>query len=85
MDSCSLAAQLVVVVVVDFCSPVALPFSQQASPPPAELVDCSVVVVVVGLVCCQRSASTPASTLILKTIKLGKDSNGFKRVEMTST
>ena len=90
VGSCLLAAQLVVVVVVDFCSPVALPFFQQASPPPAELVDCSVVVVVVvvvvvGLVCCQRSASTPASTLILKTIKLGKDSNGFKRVEMTLT
>ena len=81
MDSCSLAAQLVVVV-VDSCSPVALPFCQQASPPPAELVDCSVVVVVVVvvvvavvvvLVYYQRFVSTPASTLILKMIRFGRN------------
>ena len=80
MDSCSLAAQLVVVVVVDSCSPVALPFCQQASPPPAELVDCSVVVVVVVVVAVvvvlvyyQRFVSTPASTLILKMIRFGRN------------
>ena len=81
MDSCSLAAQLVVVVVVDSCSPVALPFCQQASPPPAELVDCSVVVVVVVVVVAvvvvlvyyQRFVSTPASTLILKMIRFGRN------------
>ena len=80
MDSCSLAAQLVVVV-VDSCSPVALPFCQQASPPPAELVDCSVVVVVVVVVVAvvvvlvyyQRFVSTPASTLILKMIRFGRN------------
>ena len=81
MDSCSLAAQLVVVVVVDSCSPVALPFCQQASPPPAELVDCSVVLVVVVVVVAvvvvlvyyQRFVSTPASTLILKMIRFGRN------------